>query len=241
MRRDYRRKWLTTLGWQVLQDNVVFAPGEDPDDWTEMHSLATAARAAGLPDEVSELMLWRPPPPPGWRPRPTRQPDFESIEDDASDAVGETWTEPVTAPNSAELRTLEWDPAVSERGLRGHVETEAGLANCLRRLGLEPRRPSAKAGDPPFDVAWICSGILFVAEVKSTTRDNEEHQLRLGLGQLLRYRWQLGRQAPFPVKGILVPENDPSDPEWSALCESLGITLLPGPPLPNRLPSLVRF
>jgi hypothetical protein len=95
MRRDYRRKWLTLLGWQVLQDNVVFAPGDDPDDWTEMHSLTTVARVAGLPDELSELMLWRPQP--GWRPRPTRRPQSATIEDEASHAVGETWTEPIIA------------------------------------------------------------------------------------------------------------------------------------------------
>jgi hypothetical protein len=87
-------------------------------------------------------------------------------------------------------------------------------------------------------VAWICSGILFIAEVKSTTLDNEEHQLRLGRGQLLTYRCQLGRQTSSPVKGILVPENSPSDPEWSALCESLGISLVPGRQIPDLLPSL---
>jgi hypothetical protein len=111
--------------------------------------------------------------------------------------------------------------------------------DCARQPSASIRRPSTKAGDPPFDVAWTCSGILFVAEVKSTTRDNEEHQLRLGLGQLLRYRWQLGRQTSFPVKGILVPESGPSDPEWSALCESLGISLVPGRQIPDLLPSLV--
>jgi hypothetical protein len=44
---------------------------------------------------------------------------------------------------------------------------------------------------PSFDLGWVHDDCLFVAEVKSVTPANEERQLRLGLGQLLRYRWML--------------------------------------------------
>ena len=40
-------------------------------------------------------------------------------------------------------------------------------------------------------MAWQKDGTVFVAEVKSITAENEEHQLRVGLGQVLRYRQHL--------------------------------------------------
>lgn len=76
------------------------------------------------------------------------------------------------------------DPALVERGVRGHAVTQNGLANYLRSLGFEPRSP--RPGEPNFDVAWRCGSRIFVAEVKSLTNRNEEKQLRLGLGQVLR-------------------------------------------------------
>jgi hypothetical protein len=62
------------------------------------------------------------------------------------------------------------------------------------------------------------------AEVKSTTAKNEEHQLRFGLGQLLRYRHALSTSGAT-VHATLYVERQPADPEWSKLCQSLGITL----------------
>jgi hypothetical protein len=68
-------------------------------------------------------------------------------------------------------------------------------------------------------------GALHVAEVKSITTANEEKQLRLGLGQVLRYRHLLsygGRR----VVACLVAERQPTDASWTALCTELGITLM---------------
>jgi hypothetical protein len=49
-------------------------------------------------------------------------------------------------------------------------------------------------------------------------------QLRLGLGQVLRYAHVMERAHPN-VRAVLVVERQPSDPAWSALCERLGVTL----------------
>lgn len=65
-----------------------------------------------------------------------------------------------------------------------------------------------------------------VAEVKSLTPTNEERQLRLGLGQLLRYRQALAAVLPGGVVGWLVVENEPSDIGWSTLCDELGLKLM---------------
>lgn len=61
----------------------------------------------------------------------------------------------------------------------------------------------------------------YVVEMKSITRTNEEKQLRLGLGQVLRYRQLLvpagHRAVDVQVAGRPPPES------WQALCDQLGV------------------
>jgi hypothetical protein len=109
-----------------------------------------------------------------------------------------------------------------ERGTKGHADTQNALAKFLQERGIEPRRPLAT--EPDFDLAWLVGETVFVAEVKSTTDDNEEHQLRLGLGQVLRYQHriaQLGKR----VVAVLVPEREPRDVDWLKLCLTLGVRI----------------
>ncbi|MCA9541713.1 MAG: hypothetical protein KC620_22605, partial [Myxococcales bacterium] len=85
---------------------------------------------------------------------------------------------------------------------------------------------------PRYDLAWMVGGVFYVAEVKSLTPDNEEAQLRLGLGQLLRYwyaveqREKMLGQAPPEVFGVLVVERRPTDANWPALLRDLGLLLI---------------
>jgi hypothetical protein len=123
------------------------------------------------------------------------------------------------------------DPAIVERGLRGHADTQNELARILGDSGLAPR--SRRLGEPNFDLAWQASDTVFVAEVKSITNDNEEEQLRLGLGQVLRYRQQLTEAGYHHVIAVLVPEREPRDPSWATLCQQLQVVLLPGGQLEN--------
>jgi hypothetical protein len=136
-------------------------------------------------------------------------------------------------PGSPELFSL--DPALVERGLRGHTDTQNDLANVLRNAGIEPR--SCLATEPNFDLAWQKNDTVFVAEVKSVTADNEEVQLRLGLGQVLRYRQRLSARGYDRVVAVLVPERQPRDPSWRELCQDLGVVLLCGNEL-GRAPAL---
>ena len=115
------------------------------------------------------------------------------------------------------------DPALVERGLRGHADTQNELASVLRNAGIEPR--SFLPTEPNFDLAWQRDETVFVAEVKSTTTDNEEEQLRLGLGQVLRYRQLLSALGHERVVAVLVPERQPRDPSWRKLCQELGVVL----------------
>jgi hypothetical protein len=114
------------------------------------------------------------------------------------------------------------DPAVVERGVTGHVETQNVAADALAAAGLVPRSP--RAGEANFDLAWEKDGAVYVAEVKSITDLNEEKQLRLGLGQVLRYRWLLRRRYD-PVRAVLIAEREPRDASWRELCADVDVIL----------------
>jgi hypothetical protein len=97
----------------------------------------------------------------------------------------------------------------------------------LRGAGIEPH--SRLPYEPNFDISWKVAGTVFVAEVKSITDDNEEEQLRLGLGQVLYYRHRLKELGHDRVVAVLVPERSPRDSSWMSLCDELGVQLMSGP------------
>ena len=68
-------------------------------------------------------------------------------------------------------------------------------------------------------------------DVKSLSASNEEKQLRLGLGLVLRYQDTLRRQQPMSVEAVLMVEREPTDSTWLDLCERVGVLLL----WPNHL------
>lgn len=113
------------------------------------------------------------------------------------------------------------DPAIVERGLRGHATTQNLLSKFLRDRGIEPRSPSAD--DPEYDIGWEIDSQIWVCEVKSLTDSNEEKQLRLGLGQVLRYRQLLG--AHHMVRAALILERAPTDSSWVELCLQLEVAI----------------
>ena len=111
---------------------------------------------------------------------------------------------------------------VIERGTRSHAQLQNKLAAEIESAGLSPLSPSGE--DPAFDLAWWDGARFHVAEVKSTTDANEEDRLRLGLGQLLRYRHALSRDGTV-VHATLYVERQPADTAWIDLCESLEVKL----------------
>jgi hypothetical protein len=150
---------------------------------------------------------------------------------------GRPWREPIAAETPERVRQANIDVELVERGLRGHVDTECALAETLRRAGIMPVAPAPDG--PNFDVAWEHGGVLYVAEVKSITDKNEERQLRLGLGQVVRYRSLLAAQAAQPVRGVLVPERAPRDERWRTTCLEVGVVLVAGEELAGDLPRLL--
>lgn len=137
--------------------------------------------------------------------------------------IGNDYVAAVVRPTvDVREQTFTYNTEDVERGRQGHVDTQNSLASFLRARGLIPRRPAT--GEPNFDLAWMVGETVFVAEVKSTTEDNEEHQLRLGLGQVLRYWHQIANKSTRVVP-VLVPERKPETLGWSDLCAELGVLI----------------
>lgn len=128
------------------------------------------------------------------------------------------------------------DPVAVERATRAHSRIQNGLARFVADRGASPVSPLPD--EPDFDVGWDHAGVFFVAEVKSLTRDNEEQQLRLGLGQVLRYRQSLAKTKAIATKAILAVEHAPRDPGWEQLCQELDVLLI-WPPFKVLAPLLV--
>ncbi len=113
------------------------------------------------------------------------------------------------------------DPDLAGRGLAAHNQTQNLLAEAVTNAGLSPRRP--KPHEPQYDLAWETPDAVWVTEVKSTTAVNEERQLRLAVGQVLRYRQLLDTDRP--VHAVIAIEQPPFDPTWIDLCAQQDITL----------------
>jgi hypothetical protein len=115
------------------------------------------------------------------------------------------------------------DPDKVGRGVQAHEATLRALVSALRAQGIAPLQHDG--GIPRYDLAWETDTAIFVAEVKSLTLTNAEHQLRLGLGQVLRY-WHAMTLSDKPVVAVLAVEQRPADDAWPALCKRLAVHLM---------------
>jgi hypothetical protein len=95
-------------------------------------------------------------------------------------------------------------------------------SSALAEVAYAVRSPVGQ--EPQYDLSWETPDAIMVAEVKSLTARNEERQLRLGLGQVLRYRHLLSA-AGTNVRPVLAVERKPRDHSWSELSKSLGVIL----------------
>jgi len=124
---------------------------------------------------------------------------------------------------TASASSYQVDPDKVGRGLQGHQATLDALADAVRAQELVPLEPAP--GGPAYDLAWETPTTIYVAEVKSLTPANAEQQLRLGLGQVLRY-WHAMTHTSKPVVAVLAVEHQPANPGWRALCQRVGVQLL---------------
>ena len=127
---------------------------------------------------------------------------------------------------SRAARPWSRDPSEVDRALSAHARVERLVAEAAAGEGWVAR--AYGPGDPVFDLLLERSGgdsPQIVVEVKSTTATNEEKQLRLALGQVLRYR-QLLSASGDDVVGWIAIEGPPRDGSWVALCDTGGVSLV---------------
>lgn len=115
---------------------------------------------------------------------------------------------------------LERDLEAVERGSQAHVDIQNALSKYLEERGVQPLSPGA--GEPAFDAAWVGQSGAVVAEVKSITAANRRQQFRLGLGQVVSYRYLVAARVRRPVHAVLVLEVEPTDDE-RAIAASVGV------------------
>ena len=127
-------------------------------------------------------------------------------------------------PNIDRKMVVRKDPDSGGRGLAAHNRTQNLIANTVRSMGMLPLSP--KQGEPEFDIAWKTAEALFVCEVKSLIPENEERQLRLAIGQVIRYRQKLSSMGHEPVVAVVATERPPEDSSWRELCDDEGILLI---------------
>ena len=89
----------------------------------------------------------------------------------------------------AESELFSADPNLLDRALQIHSLTQNTVANWVIGSSLTPHSPTSTYCD--FDIAWESDFGKVVCEVKSLSDENEVHQFRLGLGQVLEYAQKL--------------------------------------------------
>lgn len=139
-----------------------------------------------------------------------------------SKVLGRSFVATAPPADVAALQPFDVDPNAVDRALRAHHDTVQALASWVRSIGWEPRLP--RPDEPQYDLAWESKDAVYVAEVKSTTTETREMQLRLGLGQVLRYRQQLSRRGK-KVVAWLVAESAVPDASWATACADVGVRL----------------
>ncbi len=134
----------------------------------------------------------------------------------------------VDLPTDVVITTAE-EPVVLDADIRGdalnrHNAAINDLAAQVRYQHFVPSALSAGFTEKP-DLVWLDDDdVLNVAEVKGLTANNELSQLRIGLGQVLRYRYRAQLEYDS-VRAWLVTDTPPIDVLWERVCLSVDVVL----------------
>lgn len=163
-----------------------------------------------------------------------------SAHNESSRHGGIPYISPVRPSGTHQERSVIYhgNPDLIDRGTAAHMDIQDALDAHVVANGLRPLSPDDH--DPQFDIAWVSGSALHICEVKSLTDDNEETQLRLGLGQLLSYlhRTNVEHWADVhEINGVLAVEHQPSRTDWVEICARSGVTLTWPPGFPRLFSS----
>ena len=161
--------------------------------------------------------------------------DLSTIESDKF-RLGQPYEKQITKPSTKDRNPFEVDPDAVDRATSSHVNLQNIIAEWLVSNGISPCQP--KSTEPPYDIGWEYNETIFLCEVKSLTDQNEEKQLRFGLGQILRYIYKL-ELTGANVVGLLMVERKPQDREWIGLCKKLNVLIFWPALLSKQSPQLI--
>jgi hypothetical protein len=116
------------------------------------------------------------------------------------------------------IDVFERDPNLLDRALKLHAITQNIVASWVEGEGLMPLSPNRQECD--FDIAWESDYGRVVCEIKSINSNNEIHQFRLGLGQILEYAHFVS------ATPILVFSRMPERPEILNIAHNAGVRVL---------------
>lgn len=141
-----------------------------------------------------------------------------------SGSFGAEWV-PLDVHSSIDDTSMMRRGEAATRGLRAHKEVLEILRRFLAERAIEPRRP--RPDEPQFDLGFELADEICIVEAKSLTEQNYENQLRLGIGQLIGYRFHVRNSFPNRrVRAYLLTESEPPDTTWTEICASQEIKLI---------------
>jgi hypothetical protein len=126
-----------------------------------------------------------------------------------------------TSDTNEDHPVWEYDPYERDKSTVRHKILENWLIEQLLDNDLKPQD---SVNGPQFDVGWSLNESLVVCEVKST-QNNETKQIRLGLGQVLHYKFETELTTKQDVKAALLVESEPEDSMLIELCRSVDVYL----------------
>lgn len=139
--------------------------------------------------------------------------------------------EPPRPVDDIELRA--YDAEKQHDGHARHEEACSKLKEVIEARGdeLSGIRPRVIEGHP--DGVWVVGGVrdgapIVVIEVKSTTPENVVGQIRLGIGQVLDYRFALRSllsSSHRVIEAMLVVTGQRLDDRWYDVCDDAGVWL----------------
>ncbi|MDA7856358.1 DUF3578 domain-containing protein [Gammaproteobacteria bacterium] len=104
-----------------------------------------------------------------------------------------------------------------------HKEMELELATILEKSGISPFQVSS---GPNVDLCWKSKLGLNIIEVKSINKHNEDHQIRIGIGQLLEYIHRFKKLGSDIENAYLCLTDEPRKALWSEVLEGVNIELI---------------
>lgn len=140
--------------------------------------------------------------------------------------------EPITAPKTKTPEPFTWDTDEKDAQTQEHADVLNRLNDVLRAAGVEVVYGTTR---PACDLAFRTRRGLTIVEAKSLPKGSDEHQMRVGLGQVLQYRADLAEHMRTRIRPIVaVPRAPDRLATWRAACEAAGAALVVvGPATPD--------